>query len=104
MTSSRTPKALLDSDEFRGLVARRWLISTGLTMALFVTSYGFILLVALDKPFMARRPGGGVTTLGIWLGVAVILVSWVLTALYVAWANTRYDAAVRRLRAQLTSS
>jgi uncharacterized membrane protein (DUF485 family) len=33
--------------------------------------------------------------------VAVILLSWVLTAIYVAWANTRYDAEVRRLRSEI---
>jgi uncharacterized membrane protein (DUF485 family) len=92
---------LLDSSEFRQLIARRWLISALLTVALFVTYYGYILLVALDKPFMARRLGSGVTTLGILLGVAVILISWVLTAIYVAWANTRYDAEVRRLRREI---
>lgn len=99
--SSSSTRALLDSPDFRRLVSRRWLISSVLTVALFVIYYGYILLVAIDKPFMARRIGGGVTTLGIPLGVAVIVLSWVLTALYVVWANSRYDPEVRRLRDQL---
>lgn len=93
----RSVEEMLASAEFRRLVARRWRVSIALTAALFATYYGFILLVALDRTLLAQRIGE-VTTLGIPLGVAVILVSWVLTAVYVVWANRSYDAEVARLR------
>ena len=73
-----------------------------LTIALFVLYYGFILLVATNRAVLAQRVGE-VTTLGIVLGVAVLLFSWVLTAIYVVWANRRYDPEVDRLRARLRS-
>jgi uncharacterized membrane protein (DUF485 family) len=75
-------------------------VSLALTAALFVVYYGYILLIALDKPFVSRRIGE-VTTLGIPLGVAVIVLSWALTAPYVAWANRAYDPEVARLRERL---
>ncbi len=81
---------------------RRWTISLLLTAALFVAYYGFILLVALDKELLARKIGA-VTTLGIPLAVAVIVVAWALTAIYVAWANRGYDRAVDRLKRELGS-
>lgn len=90
-------RRMLDSLEFKQMVSRRWTISIVLTLVLFVTYYGFILLVAADKPLMARRVGE-VTTLGIPLGIGVILVSWVLTAIYVVWANRSHDVEVRRLK------
>jgi uncharacterized membrane protein (DUF485 family) len=93
-------KAMLESPEFRRLVAARWRVSLILTAALFLLYYGYVLLIALDKPLLARRVGE-VVTLGIPLGVAVILGAWVLTASYVIWANRRYDGAVRELRARL---
>ena len=96
---SSTPE-MLASPAFRQLVRRRWRVSLVLTTALFVAYYGFILLVALDKELLARRIGE-VTTLGIPIGVGVILVAWVLTALYVWWANSYYDPAVDRLKRQL---
>ena len=98
----RAPAArrMLESPELRRLVRRRWAVSLALTAALFLAYYGFILLVALDKGFLARRIGEA-TTLGIPLGVGVILVSWVLTALYVLWANRVYDREVERLRGEL---
>jgi uncharacterized membrane protein (DUF485 family) len=95
-----TTQEMLDSVEFRHMVSRRWQISIALTILLFFTYYGYILLVAVNKPFMARKIGE-VTTLGIPLGVAVIVLSWILTAIYVVWANNAYDSEVKRLRERL---
>jgi uncharacterized membrane protein (DUF485 family) len=94
---NRAHRALLDSPEFHHLVARRLRVSLVLTACLFVLYYGYILLIAADKAFLARRIGE-VTTLGIPLGAGVIVGAWVLTAIYVAWANRAYDAEVDRLR------
>lgn len=92
-------RALLDAPEFRRLVARRWRVSLALTALLFVLYYGYILLIAFDRELLSRRIGPA-TTLGIPLGAAVIAGAWILTALYVVWANRRYDADVARLRQQ----
>jgi uncharacterized membrane protein (DUF485 family) len=97
-----TPQELLSSEEFKDLVARRWRVSLMLTIALFLIYYGFILLVALNRALLATRVGE-VTTLGIVIGVAVLVFSWVLTAVYVVWANRRYDPQVERLRERLRS-
>jgi uncharacterized membrane protein (DUF485 family) len=98
----KTARDLLDSKEFKRLVTRRWRLSIVLTACLFALYYGFIVLIALDKAFMATKIGA-FTTLGIPFGVAVIVVSWVLTAIYVVWANTRYDAEVNRLKDKVRS-
>ena len=94
---TQTPRDVLDSTEFRQLVARRWRLSLILTAALFVIYYGFILLVAVNKPLLATRIGTA-TTIGIPIGAAVIVLSWALTAAYVAWANVHYDREAERLR------
>jgi uncharacterized membrane protein (DUF485 family) len=94
---TQTPREVLDSADFRQLVARRWRLSLVLTAALFVIYYGFILLVAVNKPLLATRIGGA-ATLGLPVGAAVIVLSWVLTAAYVAWANVHYDPEAQRLR------
>ena len=92
-------KALLASPDFHRLVARRWRMSVALTLCLFVLYYGFILLVGLNKAFLAHRIGA--VTVGIPLAASVILGAWVLTAIYVIWANRSYDPAVRELRERL---
>ena len=92
---------LLSSRDFQQLVARRWRTSLILTTLLFILYYGYILLIAINKPLLATRLGG-VTPLGIPLGAAVIIGSWVLTASYIVWANRHFDPEVARLRDSLT--
>ena len=81
-------------------VQKRWTISVILTAIPFVIYYGYIVLIAANKPFMAQKIGD-VTTLGIPLGVLVILLSWVLTAIYVIWANKSHDPEVRDLKSRV---
>jgi uncharacterized membrane protein (DUF485 family) len=92
---------LLSSPEFHRLVARRWRMSLLLTTLLFLLYYGYILLIAVNKPLLAARFGGA-TPIGIPLGAAVIVGSWILTAIYIVWANRHYDPEVARLRATMT--
>jgi len=58
--------------------------------------FGFILLIAFAKPLMGS-PVAGTLTLGILLGVLVIVSAWLLTWIYVRWANRHYDTALRGL-------
>ncbi len=88
------------SPEFKALVKRRWSVSMLLLVLLFVCYYGFILLVSGDKAFVAQKVGES-TTLAIPLGVGVIVFAWLLTAIYVGWANRSYDPEVDRLKGQL---
>jgi uncharacterized membrane protein (DUF485 family) len=99
---AKTAREILDSPAFHRLVVRRWAVSLASTAALFVAYYGFILLVALDKSFLARRIGA-VTTLGIPIAVGVIVVSWVLAVIYARWARRVHDPEVARLRRELES-
>ena len=99
-TTRLTAHELLSSGEFRTLVSKRWRVSGMLTVALFVLYYGFILLVGTNRALLAIRVGEA-TTLGILLGVAVLVGAWVLTAVYVVWANREFDPEVERLRGRL---
>ena len=91
-------REVLESPEFRQLVARRWRISLILTALLFVLYYGYIIVIASNRQLVSQRMGGSTTTLGIVMAAAVIAGAWILTAAYVVWANRQYDPAVSRLR------
>ncbi len=93
-------RRLLDSEEFRGLVARRWRVSIVLSTLLFVLYYGYIILIATNPHLLSRRVGAS-TTVGILMAAGVIAGAWVLTAAYVVWANRHYDPEVARLRARV---
>jgi uncharacterized membrane protein (DUF485 family) len=77
--------------------AARWRIAVSLTVAMMVAYFGFILLVAFNKPLLGTTLVPGLS-LGILLGALVIVVAWVLTWIYIAWANAHYDASVDGLR------
>jgi uncharacterized membrane protein (DUF485 family) len=68
-----------------------------LTGAMMVLYFGFILLVAFNKPLMALQLVPGLSV-GILLGVLVILSAWVLVGVYVVWANRSYDRHIAALR------
>jgi uncharacterized membrane protein (DUF485 family) len=81
----------------QALAATRWRVALTLTAIMVIVYFGFVALIAFDKPLLATRITPGLT-LGILLGVLVIVSSWLLTWVYVRWANTRYDPELRRLR------
>ena len=77
---------------YRELKAKRTRLGWTLTIAMLVVYYGFILLVAFAKPFLATRIGEGVTTIGMPIGLAVIVFTIVITGIYVRRANSEFDA------------
>ena len=85
------------SDRFRTLATTRWRIAISLTALMVAIYFGFILLIAYDKPLMGRLVTRGLS-LGVLLGALVIVMSWVLTWVYVRWANTHYDAGLDEVR------
>ena len=98
MRVSDTLRRGMDRDaKLDALAARRMRVAGALTAAVVVVYFGFILLIAYAKPLLASllRPG---LSLGILLGALVIVISWLLTWLYVRWANRHYDPALDELR------
>ena len=76
---------------YQALKARRTSFGWSLTAAMMVVYYGFILLVAFNKPFLASRLGEGVITYAMPIGFGVIVFTVVITAIYVRRANSEYD-------------
>ena len=75
------------------VAAARWRLALLLTTAMTVVYVGFILLIAFNKPLLGTilMPG---LSLGILLGVLLIVTAWVLIMIYVRWTNTHYDHRV----------
>jgi uncharacterized membrane protein (DUF485 family) len=81
----------------KAVSAARWRVAIVLTTAMMVVYFGFILLVAFNKPLLGTPLAGGLS-IGMLLGILVIVTAWVLTWVYVRWANTHYDASLRGLK------
>ncbi len=70
-----------------------------LTVLMLAIYYGFIMLVAF-APSVIGIPISGSITVGLALGIAVILSAVILTGIYVLRANNTYD----RLAADIVAS
>ena len=77
--------------QYQELKAKRSSFGWWLTLAMMIVYYGFVLLVAFDKEFLAKRLGDGVMTLRIPIGFGVILFTIIITAVYVRRANNEFD-------------
>ncbi len=83
---------------YRQLKSKRSSFGAWLTLAMLVVYYGFILLVAFNKSFLAQRMGDGVTTVGMPVGLGVIVFTVVITVFYIRRANDEYDALADQVR------
>ena len=79
------------------LAAARWRLAVVLTTAMTVIYVGFILLIAFKPALLGTVIVEGLS-LGILLGVLVILAAWGLIFVYVRWTNRHYDQAIADLR------
>ena len=95
-----TTEAIADDPRYRRLVARRGRFAWTLSIVVLAAYFGFIGLVAFDKPLLARSLSGGATSVGIPIGLGIILLSIVLTAVYVRRANGAFDAELAAIRAE----
>jgi uncharacterized membrane protein (DUF485 family) len=78
--------------KYQELKAKRTSFGWVLTIAMLVVYYGFIVLVAFNKPFLSTRLGEGVMTVGMPIGLGVILFTVLITVYYVRRANREFDA------------
>ena len=84
----------IDEQKFRDLVVRKWKISLVLTACMLIVYFGFILVLAFNRELLATKIGENMT-LGIPVGILIILLACVLTGIYVFWANTSYDKSIQ---------
>ena len=82
---------------YRELRRRHNTLGWSLSLAMMVVYYGYIALIAFNKPFLSQPLAGGVTTLGVPIGMGVIVFTIAVTAYYVRRASREFDALTRAL-------
>ena len=89
-----------DLPEFKRMVRRKWKVSLSLTLIMLVIYFGFILLIAFDKWFLARSIGPNLT-LGLPVGIGVLVSAWLLTGIYTLWANKYHDSRISNIKKRM---
>lgn len=101
MSISKTnAEQLIESAEFKTLVRHRWKVSLSLTALMFSAYMGFLYVLAYHKEALAPALSGEFTV-GLVAALGLIVLAWVLTGIYVYWANTMYNPEVERLKNKL---
>ena len=99
MNSTKTHE-ILQSPAFRKLVKNRWNISLTFTFLMLFVYIGFLMVVAYHKETL-KMPVGDSLNLAIIVGIGIIIFSWLITGVYVYWANNYYDASVEEIKKDL---
>ena len=83
--------------KYQELKRKRSSFGWWLTLLMMVVYYGYIALIAWNKPFLATPMGAGVTTIGVPIGMGVIIFTIVITGIYVRRANGEFDKLTREI-------
>lgn len=83
--------------KYQELRSKRSSFGWWLTLLMMVVYYGYIALIAWNKPFLSQPLGSGVTTIGVPIGMGVIIFTIVITGIYVRRANSEFDKLTREI-------
>ena len=85
-----------NNPKFLELTQKRTRFGIQLSILMLAIYYGFILIVAF-APSVLGIPISGVISLGIPVGLFIIVAAFVLTGIYVRRANSEYDELNRQI-------
>jgi uncharacterized membrane protein (DUF485 family) len=100
MSKKMSTQEILEDKDFQSLSSQKFTISTILTILELVLYFGFIALIAFNKPFLSQKLSGAITV-GIPIAVGTIILSWIFTGIYIRWANNTYDVLVKKVKEKI---
>jgi len=83
--------------KFQELVSKRKSLGWTLSAVMLIIYLGFIMLVAYAPKLLGAPLGTGVMTVGIPVGIFVIVSAFVLTGIYVSKANAEFDSLTKQI-------
>lgn len=94
-------KTILANPTYQKLLKARTAYGWYFTLMVMIVYYGFILLIAFDKELLITRLGEGVMTIGIPVGLFVIVFTVLITGVYVRRANSEFDELTAQLKKEV---
>jgi uncharacterized membrane protein (DUF485 family) len=94
---SQTVTKIVANPKYQRLVSTRSRFGWVLTAVMMIVYYGYIAIIAFDKELLSARLGEGVMTVGIPVGLGVIIFTVIITGLYVRRANAEFDQLTQEI-------
>ncbi len=98
---TKTVNRIKSNPKFQELVTKRSSFGIKLAIAILVIYYSFILVVAFYPDVLGTPLGDGVMTVGIPVGIAIIISAFILTGMYVQRANGEFDDLTQQIKDDL---
>jgi uncharacterized membrane protein (DUF485 family) len=93
-----TVEKIQNNPNYQKLVSTRSSFAWILTIIMLVVYYAFILLIAFSPETLGASLSGGMTTVGIPVGLAIIIFAFALTGIYVKRANSEFDDLLKKVK------
>jgi uncharacterized membrane protein (DUF485 family) len=94
--------AIKNDPDFIQLVKTRSSFAWTLTIIMLVIYFGFVLMIAFDPKLLGTPlSAGSVTTIGIPIGIGVIVSAFILTGIYVRRANGEFDELTAKIKSKV---
>jgi uncharacterized membrane protein (DUF485 family) len=91
-----------NNPKYHELISKRSAFAWVLSILVCIIYYGFILVVAFNRQLLGTPIAeGSITTIGIPVGIFVIVSSFVLTGIYVWRANSTFDELTRQIKQEV---
>ena len=87
-----------NNPKYQELVSKRSKFAWTLTIIMLVVYYAYILLIAFSPETLGAKIGTGMTTVGIPVGIAIIVFSFAMTGIYVRRANGEFDDLLKDVK------
>ena len=97
-------QAIKNNPKYQKLVSTRSKFAWTLTIIMLVVYYAFILLIAFSPETLgAKISPDSMMTVGIPVGIAIIVFSFVMTGIYVRRANSEFDGLLSDFKNDLNN-
>jgi uncharacterized membrane protein (DUF485 family) len=90
-----------NNPKYQELVSKRSSFAWTLSVIMLVIYYAFIMIIAFNPEVLGAKTGEGVMTVGIPVGIAIIIIAFALTGIYVKRANGEFDELAQQVKDEL---
>jgi len=84
--------------KYKELVSKRTSLGVKLGVFVLVLFYSYILTIAFNKQFLATKIGDSMTTIGFPIALAILVISFITTLVYVRKANTEFEELTNEIK------
>lgn len=92
---------ILSNPKYQELVSKRSKFAWALSIVILVVYYAFVLVIAFEPALLGAKIGDGVISVGIPVGMGIIVLSFILTGFYVKRANGEFEALTQDIKNSL---